>query len=122
VGREDNFKPTIGDESVHQDSNDNSIRIGKFITSKILVVKSTMFLHRNIHTYTWTNADRKTHNQTDHIWMDRKWYSGILDILSFRGADCGTVHYVVVAKIRQLLAVSKLAAKTFVVEDLISGH
>jgi hypothetical protein len=51
--------------------------------------------------------------------MDRGWYSGILYILSFRGADSDTVYYVVVAKIRDLLAVSKLAAKTFVVEDLI---
>jgi len=38
--------------------------------------------------------------------MDRRWYLGILYILSFRGADCGTVHYVVVAKIKEILAVS----------------
>src|SRR5215468_8482501 len=38
VGREDIFKPTIGNESLHQDSNDNGVRIVNFATSKNLVV------------------------------------------------------------------------------------
>ena len=45
VGRENIFKPTIGNESLHQDSNDNGVRIVNFATSKNLVVKSMMFLH-----------------------------------------------------------------------------
>jgi len=49
VERENIFKPTIGNESIHQDSNDNGVRIVNFATSKNLVVKSTMFPHRNIH-------------------------------------------------------------------------
>jgi len=68
VGRENIFKPTIGNESLHQDSNDNGVRIVKFATSKNLVVKSTMFLQWNIRKYTWTSPDGKTHNQTDYIW------------------------------------------------------
>ena len=32
VGRENIFKPTIGKESIHQDSNDNGVRIVKFAT------------------------------------------------------------------------------------------
>ena len=55
VGREIIFKPTIGQERLHQDSNDNGVRLVNFATSKNLVVKSTMFLHRNIHNYTWTS-------------------------------------------------------------------
>ena len=43
VGREIIFKPTIGQESLHQDSNDNGVRLVNFATSKNLVVKSTMF-------------------------------------------------------------------------------
>ena len=45
VGRENIFKPTIGNESLHQDNNDNGVRIVNFATSKNLVVKSTMFPH-----------------------------------------------------------------------------
>ena len=35
VGRENIFKPTIGNKSLHQDSNDNGVRIVNFATSKI---------------------------------------------------------------------------------------
>jgi len=50
-GGERIFKPTVANESLHQDSNDNGIRIVNITTSKNLVVKSTMFPHRNIHKY-----------------------------------------------------------------------
>jgi hypothetical protein len=80
VGREDAFKPTIGNESLHQDSNDNGVRVVNFATSQNLVVKSTTCLHRNIHKYTWTSPDGKTHNQIDHILIDRRWHSSILDV------------------------------------------
>ena len=56
VGRENIFKPTIGNESLRQDSNDNGVRIN-FGTSKNLVVKSTVFPHRNIHKCNWNSPD-----------------------------------------------------------------
>jgi hypothetical protein len=34
VGRENNFKPTIGNESLHVISNDNGVRLVNFGTSK----------------------------------------------------------------------------------------
>ena len=40
---ENDLKPRIGNECLHQDSNDNDVRKDNFATSKILVVKSTMF-------------------------------------------------------------------------------
>jgi exonuclease III len=43
--REDIFKQAVGNESLHQDSDDNDVRIVNFMTSNNLVVKSTMFLH-----------------------------------------------------------------------------
>ena len=113
VGRENIFKPTIGNESLHQDSNDNGVRIVNFATSKNLVIKSTMFPHRDIHKYTWTSPDGITHNQIDHILIDRRRHSNILDVRSFRGADCDTDHYLVVAKVRERLAVSAQAAQKF---------
>jgi hypothetical protein len=66
------LKPTIGNESLHQDSNDNGVRIVNLATSKNLGVKSTMFPHRNFHKYIWTSPDGKIHNQVDHILIDRR--------------------------------------------------
>jgi hypothetical protein len=57
VGREIIFNPTIGNESLHQDSNDNGVRVVNFATPKNLVVKSTTFPPRNIHKYTWTSLN-----------------------------------------------------------------
>jgi hypothetical protein len=90
VGKENIFKPTIGNESLHQESNDNGVRIVNFATSKNLVIKSTM--------------------------LDRRWHSSILDVKSFRGADCDTDHCLVVAKVRERIAVSKQAVQKFDVE------
>jgi exonuclease III len=45
VGREDIFKPIIGNESLHEASNDNGVRVVNFATSKNLIVKSTTPRH-----------------------------------------------------------------------------
>ena len=71
VGNEKFFKPTIGNESLHQYSNDNGVRIVKFAISKNLVVKSTIFPHRNIRKYTWTSPVGKT-RQPDRSHIDRQ--------------------------------------------------
>ena len=42
--------------------------------------------------------------------IGRRWHSSILDVRSFREADCDTDHYLLVAKFREILAVSKQAA------------
>jgi hypothetical protein len=67
VGRENTFKPTIRNESLHEISNDNGVRVVNFATTKNLVVKSTMFTHRKIHKYTRTSPEGNTHKQIDHV-------------------------------------------------------
>ena len=69
-----------------------------------------MFPHRDIHKNTLTSPDRKMHNQIFHILIDRRRQSSIIDVRSFRGADCDTDEYLVVAKVRERFAVSKQAA------------
>jgi hypothetical protein len=78
VGREDTFKPTIGNESSHEISNDNGVIVVYFAASKTSVVKRTMLPHRSIHKYTWNSPDGKTHNQIDHILIDKRRHSSIL--------------------------------------------
>jgi len=107
VGREYIFKLTNGNESLHQ-------------VVKIMVLEQKTLPHQKIwllgahcsrtaiiHRYTWTSPDGKTHNQTDHILIDRRSHSSILDVQSVRGAECDTDHYLVVAKCRDRWAVSK---------------
>jgi len=69
VRRNNIFKPTTVYKRLHQDSNDNGVRIVNFATSKNLVIKSMMFLHRNIHKYTWTSPNGKIQKQIEHIFL-----------------------------------------------------
>jgi hypothetical protein len=51
--REDIFKPTIGNESLHEISNDNGVRVVNFDRHKNLTAKIlTIFPHCNIHKFT----------------------------------------------------------------------
>jgi len=51
------------------------------------------------------------HDQIDNVLIDRIWYSGVLDVRSFRGADCDTDHYLVFAKVKEIFTVCKEVAR-----------
>jgi hypothetical protein len=70
VGREDNFKPVIGNESLQEASNDNG-QSSKFCNFE-KSIKSTTFLHSDTHKHTWTSSDDVTHNQIDHVLIDKR--------------------------------------------------
>jgi hypothetical protein len=88
-------------ESLHEVNNDNGVRVTNFATSKNLIVNGTTFPHHRFHKHTWTSLDAVTHNQIDHVLIDKRGHSNILDIRSFRGAllpllfDFGLVNAVV---------------------------
>jgi hypothetical protein len=109
VGRGDIFKPIICKESLHEASDDDGVRVVNFVTSKKLIVKSTTFPHRDIHKHPCTSTDGVTHNQIDHVLIDKRRHSNILDVHFFRGANCDTVHYLVMEKLREKVSESKRA-------------
>jgi hypothetical protein len=55
----------------------------------------------------------------DHILIDRRRHSSILDVRSFRGADCDTDLYLAVAKNSGRLAVSNQPVKRWIWIDAI---
>jgi hypothetical protein len=65
VGWEDILKQKIGNESLHEISNDNGVRVVNFATSKILIVRSTVFPHHNIHIFTSKLPDGGIHKRTN---------------------------------------------------------
>ncbi|PSN57217.1 hypothetical protein C0J52_05015 [Blattella germanica] len=101
------MKIVLGDFNAKEDSNDNGVRLVTFATSKNLIVKSTTFQHKDIHKYTWTSPDGETRNQIDHVLVDKRWHSSIIDIRSVRGLDCNSDHHLVRVKIRERLALTR---------------
>jgi hypothetical protein len=59
---------------------------------------------------------KERHNRIYHILIDRRRHSSLLDVRSFRGADCDSDHYLIVAKVMERLAVSKRLVKKMDVE------
>jgi hypothetical protein len=86
VGREDIFKSTIRNESLHELSNNNGVRVVNFCPVKKFV-KSTMFPHCSIHKYTLTSPDKKACIQINLVLIDKKWHSNTDDIQAYGGAD-----------------------------------
>jgi hypothetical protein len=116
VCREDIFKVTIWNEILHEISNDNGDGLVNLATSKNLSVKSIMFPHCNIHKYTCVFPVGKTHDQFDHILVDRQSHLSIFNVQSFRAADCDTGNYLVEAEVWERLAVNKQRSHRFCME------
>jgi hypothetical protein len=75
-----------------------------------------MFLDRNIHKYIWTSPDGKTHNKIGHILIDRQRHLNVLDVQSFRAADCYSDHYLMVAEVMEKLTLNKQKSHIFHME------
>jgi hypothetical protein len=57
--------------------------------------------------------NQKVSYQIERVLIGKRRHSNILDIRSFRGADCDTDQYLVVAKLRERFSVSKRARQKF---------
>lgn len=107
VGREETSQLQFGKHSLHASSNDNGNRLVDFAVSNNLLIKSTMFPHKDIHKQTWISNDGITRNQIDHVLIDSRHGSNIIDVRSCRGADGDTDHILIKAKTRLRLAARK---------------
>ena len=90
VSKESIYKPTIGNESLHNETNNNGIKMIQFTISNGLNVRSTTFPHKDIHNETWYSADGRTGNQTDHVLISNRFRSVISDIRALRRPDIGS--------------------------------
>jgi hypothetical protein len=65
------------------------------------------------------SPDVKTHNQIDRILRARRRHSSVLDVRSFRAADCDTDLYLVMAKFKERPVVYKQRSQKFHMERFI---
>lgn len=103
IGKKIGYRPTVGRFSKHDISSENGRRLIDSAVGKNMIVDSTgtRFPHKEIHKETWTNPDGNTHNQIDHILIDKRHASSIIDVRSYRGANCDSDHFMVKGKYRQ---------------------
>lgn len=100
VGNEPGWKQYTGCNSMHNTTNDNGMRLINLASSKNLKIVSTSFPRKDIHKVTWVSPNGLVKNQIDHVLIEERHKSCILDVSSKRGAECGTDHFLIIIKIR----------------------
>jgi len=105
IGREVYYRPTIGKYSLHENSNGNGTRVIDFAASRNIVVSSTYFEHKNIHKATWESPDGRTKNQIDHVLIDGRHCSNVLDVRSCRGPNIDSDHHLVKVVVRDRISI-----------------
>jgi endonuclease/exonuclease/phosphatase family metal-dependent hydrolase len=100
VGKEEMFRQVTGGHSLHEETNDNGNKLIDFAIGNGLLIRSTMFPHKNIHKGTWRSPDGRYTNQIDHIMVNSRFKNCIEDVRSIRGADSDSDHYLIRGKMK----------------------
>jgi hypothetical protein len=95
VGKEHGLTPNVGKYSLHEETNNNGWRMIDFAIARNMAIKCTLFQHKRIHKETWRSPDESTSNQINHVMIDSCHTTDILYVISRRGADCDSDHFIV---------------------------
>jgi hypothetical protein len=97
---EDFMKDVAGKYTIHDTSNENGQMLGCFTTRNKLKIKRTCLPHKVIHLGTWKAPDNINVNQIDHILVDARHASSVMDVRSCRGSNCDSENFLLKTKIR----------------------
>lgn len=95
-----NKSDSTGSHGLHNEINDNGHRLRSICSEFRLVIGGTLFPHKNIHKYTWTQPGNRAKNQIDHICISHRWKSSLLDVRTKRQADIESDHMLLIGEIR----------------------
>jgi Reverse transcriptase (RNA-dependent DNA polymerase) len=93
VGREEIFRPTIGRFSLHRESNENGLKLINFAAAHKMVISSTVFQRKNIHKATWFSPGSRTKSQIDHVLIDGRHASDVLNVRTYRCVASDIDHH-----------------------------
>ncbi|XP_065582594.1 uncharacterized protein LOC136041763 [Artemia franciscana] len=109
VGNDKSYCPEVLGSKGLGEINENGTLLVDFALTNDLIIRGTIFAHKTIHKYSWSSPDGRTHNQIDHLLINRKWKSSLQDVRAFRAADVASDHALMIARISLKL---KAAPKT----------
>jgi len=100
----DAYPGVIGPHAIGE-MNDNGQRLLDACSAHGLSIGGTYYQHKDIHKYTWTSSTAsKIRAQLDHIIINQRWKRSLQDCRTYRGADIGSDHELLVGTIRMKLA------------------
>ena len=80
--------------------NEAGKRLTEFCQENALVIANTLFQQHKGRLYTWTSPDGQHQNQIDDILCSQRWRSSIQSAKTRPGADCGSDHELLIAKVK----------------------
>ena len=80
--------------------NEAGQRLTEFCQENALVIANTLFQQHKRRLYTRTSPDGQYGNQTDYILCSQRWKSSIQSAKARLGADCGSDHELLIAKLQ----------------------
>jgi len=100
AGKGDIYKPTTGNESLHNETNNNGIKMIQFAISKDFNTRST-FPHKDNNKTTWYSAENRTVNQTVHVLISNRFRSAITDTRELSRPDTESDHKLLKVNFRE---------------------
>ena len=80
--------------------NEGGERLTEFCQENTLVIANTLFQQHKKRLYTWTSPGGQYQNHLDYILCHQRWRGSIQSAKTRPGADCGSVHELLIAKFR----------------------
>jgi hypothetical protein len=98
--KESEYYPITGKYNLHQENNEYGMRLVQFAAAYEMVIGSTVFPHKNVHKVTWKSPDGETYNLTDHILIDNRHISDLVDVRSYSGANMDSDQHLIVSRLQ----------------------
>ena len=101
VGRNNQgIENVMGVEGLGEVANENGAHFISFCSANNLVIGGTLFQQKDIHKYTWTSPCGMYKNQIDHIAINKERRRTLRNVRSYRGADIGSDHQLLIATLK----------------------
>jgi hypothetical protein len=97
------YKKITGKYTLHEETNRNGELLCDFATANNMIVMSTKFQHKQIHTGTWKSPDQNTKNQIDHVLIKQNRKEVIEDVRSLQGPNIDSDHFLFKVTLKQKL-------------------
>ena len=101
------YYPTIGKEALRQESNENGKRLIHLAASENMVIGTTLFSRKDIHKITWRSPNAHHFSQIDHLLIDSRHVSHLMDVRTHRCASVDSDHFLLLLQIRARISNAK---------------